>query len=289
MRVYKTQANSIFVASKIPDTDYCANPYTGCQFGCLYCYAAFCCRFVNEPRSEWGNFVYIKENAVELARLQLNRWPRHKREARIFFSSITDPYQGIEHKQEITRGILNELVLAGYQGKVSILTKSPMVLRDIDLLQQLNADVGLTITTTDDQLGRFMEVRAPLESKRLETLRKLNEAHIPTYAFVGPLLPHFREQPDQLESIFKHIAVTGTRDIYAEQLNLGPKIRQRIWTEFAESQSDWIPLYQRAVKPEHRAIMNELVAAFSKKYNLHLRLNEAIYHQEIKRKNNQCT
>ncbi|MBI9050333.1 MAG: hypothetical protein JEZ00_13000 [Anaerolineaceae bacterium] len=284
MRITKNQAKSIFVASKIPDTDYCVNPYTGCQFGCLYCYAAFSCRFVNEPRSEWGNFIAIKENAVELAKKQLSRWPKGKQNASIFFSSITDPYQGIEKEQQLTRGILSELVHAGYQGKVSILTKSPLVLRDMDLFKQLNADIGLTITTTDDKLGRFLEVRAPLESKRLETLAKLNQIGLRTYAFVGPLLPHYRQQPDQLESIFQHIAQAGTREIYAEQLNLGPKIRQRIWAKFAESQPDWIPVYQKAVTAEHRALLADLVLSFSRKYKLHLRLNEAIYHQDMKKK-----
>ena len=283
MEIYKTQAKSIFVPSKLPDIDFAANPYTGCQFGCLYCYAAFTCRFINVPRSEWGNFVAIKENAVALAKKQLARWPASKQNATIFISSVTDAYQGIEKEHQLTRGILQALVDAGYQGKVSILTKSPLVLRDVDLLHQLNAEIGLTITTTDDHLGRYLEVRAPLASKRLETLQKLNAAGLRTYAFIGPLLPHFRQEPDQLESIFQHISEAGTREIYAEQINLSQGIRKRILDEFAGTQPKLIPLYQQATRPEHRALLSDLVHIYARKYNLYLRLNETIYHQDMKK------
>jgi DNA repair photolyase len=146
MKIIERQAKSILVPSRLPDADYVVNPYTGCQFGCIYCYATFTSRFVNEPRADWGSYVYVKTNAVELARKQLEKWPPAKQEAVIMFSSVTDPYQGIEHKYRLTRGVLQALVDAHYPGKVTILTKSPLVLRDVDLLERLNAEAGLTIT-----------------------------------------------------------------------------------------------------------------------------------------------
>ena len=232
-----------------------------------------------------GNFVYIKENAVDLgavSSLIVGQKTNLRHVSSLAPSPI--PTRALNTSRNSLRGILNELVLAGYQGKVSILTKSPMVLRDIDLLQMLNADVGLTITTTDDQLGRFLEVRAPLESKRLDTLRKLNEAGIPTYAFVGPLLPHFREQPDQLESIFKHIAESGHKRNLRRTAQPEPQHPStNLGLNLPKNTPIGFPSTSALSKPEHRAVMNELVAAFSKKYNLHLRLNEAIYHHEMKK------
>jgi DNA repair photolyase len=282
MEISKRVVKSIFVPSRLPDADFVANPYTGCQFGCLYCYAIFTCRFVAKPRNTWGNFVVIKENAVDLAKKQLARWPSSKKGATLLLSSVTDPYQGIEKDQQLTRGILSALVDAGYQGKVAVLTKSPLVLRDVDLLKQLNAEVGLTITTTDDKLSRFLEVRAPLASKRLSTLQGLTTAGIKTYAFLGPLLPHFRLEPEKLESLFEQIALSGTREIYAEQLNLPTQVRQRIWQEFSTAKPDLLQIYQKALSAEHRDFLSKLVRTYAQKYNLHLRLNDAIYHQDLK-------
>ena len=282
LRIRTQTAKSIFVASKIPDADFVANPYTGCQFGCLYCYAVFSCRFVQEPRSAWGDFVVVKENAIELAKAQLARWPARRREATIFLSSITDPYQGIEKNRQLTRGILEALVHAGYQGKVTILTKSPLVLRDIDLLQQLNSEVGLTISTTDDRLSRFLEVSAPLASKRLQTLQALHQAGLKTYAFVGPIFPHYVLQPQTLQSLFQAIAASGTKEIYAEQLNLNRTVRERLLQEFSISAPDQIALFQQAQRHEHRDNLSAMVRSFAQQYNLYLRLGDAIYHRDVK-------
>jgi DNA repair photolyase len=183
MKIVEREAKSIIVPSRLPDADYVVNPYTGCQFACLYCYATFTpevrgftSRFVNEPRSGWGSYVYVKKNAVELATRQLEKWPPSKKEAVIMFSSVTDPYQGLERRYQLTRGVLQALVDARHPGLVTILTKSPLVLRDVDLPERLNAEAGLTITpstsgvtTADDQLSRLLEVTASLASRRLDT------------------------------------------------------------------------------------------------------------------------
>jgi len=114
----------------------------------------------------------------------------------IFFAGYLITTHGVESRYRLTRGILEVLARETYPGRVSILTTSPLVLRDVDVLQQIpQVTVGMTVTTTDDRLSRFLEVRAPLASRRLKTLQQLHAAGLPTYAFVGPLLPHFRYQP----------------------------------------------------------------------------------------------
>jgi DNA repair photolyase len=161
MHIGEIQAKSILTRSKLPDVDYVANPYVGCQFGCVYCYATFMGRFVGEPRDNWGQYVYIKVNAVELAREQLSRWGGKRRRSRILLSSVTDPYQGVEKRFRLARGILEALVESGYPGQVSVLTKSPLVLRDVDLLRQLpQAEVGLTVTTRGRADGHHNRQRA---------------------------------------------------------------------------------------------------------------------------------
>lgn len=285
IRYKEIEAKSVLVASKLPDADYVINPYTGCEFGCVYCYASFMGRFVDEPIREWGNYVYIKTNAVELLRTQLASWGPAKRRASVLLSSVTDPYQGVESKYRLTRGILQVLVQERYPGTIGILTKSPLVLRDVDLLRQLpNVEVGMTVTTTDDKVSRFLELRAPLASRRLDTLRKLTEAGLSTYAFVGPLLPHFRYRPDLLEELFAQIAAAGVRSVYVEHMNLSKYITERLWPAVANEKNEVKEVYAGAATKEHRAALDRLVRTLLRRHGLRLRLSEVLYHHEGKAK-----
>jgi len=278
-RVSEITASSIFVKSKLPDADYVANPYTGCAFGCQYCYASFMGRFVDEPIGSWGDYVYVKINAVELAAQELARWSEDRRRATILLSSVTDPYQGVESKYRLARGILSELVNARYPGLISILTKSPLVERDIDVLTSLpNAEVGLTVTTTDDRISRWLELRAPLASRRLQTLKSLADSGVSTYAFVGPLLPHYRQAPELLDELFAGIAATGTRQVFVEHINLKQYIRQRMDPLLATEPQGVQNIYLDARSSEHRRALDDVVEELLVKHNLTLRLSEVLYH-----------
>ena len=168
MEIKETQAKSILTKSKLPDADYVINPYTGCRFGCVYCYASFMSRYVGKETSDWGEFVYIKTNAPELLKKEITKLKNKGSGLSILLSSVTDPYQGVEAKYQITRKCLQVLVDYEFEGLVSILTKSGMVIRDIDLLKQLkNVEVGLTITSVDDNVSRFFEKYAPNVSQRI--------------------------------------------------------------------------------------------------------------------------
>src|SRR5205809_177019 len=109
MKVVEIEAKSILVRSKLPDAEYVVNPYTGCVFGCHYCYASFAGRFVGEPIGNWGNYVYAKINAIPLFEVELARLRRAGRAPSILLSSVTDAYQGAEKKYRLTRGILDAL------------------------------------------------------------------------------------------------------------------------------------------------------------------------------------
>lgn len=281
MKIKEIAVKSIIVPSKLPDVDYVINPYTGCQFGCLYCYATFVGRFVNEPRSNWGNYVYVKSNAIALAKDQLSSWGAKRKQSSILFSSVTDPYHGIERKYRLTRGILEVFVEQGYTGPISILTKSPLIIRDVELLKQINADVGLTITTTDDQLSRFLEVKAPLASRRLDTVTKLIQAGIRTYVFIGPLLPHFRTQPELLDDLFRAIADTGTQEVYVEHINLPKYVKDQMSKTLGGETEEIQAIYKSAVSQSHRDILSTVVEDLAVKYNLHIRLGGTIYHPEL--------
>ena len=282
MQPVEIEAKTLIQRSKIPSISYVINPYTGCVFGCAYCYASFAGRLVGQPVKEWGNYLYVKKNAVELARKELAKMPEHKRQGTMLLSSVTDPYQGHERTYQLTRGILQELDRVNYPGTVRILTKSPIVTRDIDLLTSLaRAEVGLTVTTTDDKVSRWLEVRAPLASRRLRTLAELREAGIPTFAFVGPLLPHFARQPELLDTLFGQLAQTGVRQVYMEHINLKRYIRERMNPLLAAEPAEVRDAYVQARTKEHRQQLDAIVATLLAKHGLRLRLDEVVYHDEF--------
>ena len=276
LRIGEIEAKSIITSSKLPDADYVVNPYTGCSFGCAYCYASFMGRFVGEPVANWGNYLYVKSNAVELFKQEVNKLKDKK--GTMLLSSVTDPYVGAEATYKLTRRILECLVEICYEGKVGILTKSPLVLRDMDLFKKLNSEVGMTITTTDDKLSRFLEVGAPTGSKRIDALKVLNEQGIKTYAFIGPLLPHFRHKSELLEELFKSVASTGTKSVYVEHINLKPYIKERLWKVIKNEPEETRAAYKDAELYGHRKALDAIVAGLIKKYKLKLVLGEVLYH-----------
>lgn len=184
------QVKSILQKSNLPETNHVINPYAGCVHGCVYCYARFMKRFTAHPEA-WGTFLDARVNAPQVLRRQLAR-RRQPFVKPVFLSSVTDPYQPPEKLHKITRGLLE--VLLEYQSPISILTKSDLVLRDIDLLRQFDqCKVGLSIMTLDDELARRMEPGASPPTRRLKALHTLHMEGIYTYAFVSPYLPAFSD------------------------------------------------------------------------------------------------
>jgi DNA repair photolyase len=132
----------------------------------------------------WGEFVDVKVNAPNILRKQL----RSARQGTVSLSTVTDPYQPLEKTYQLTRKCLEALLEP--QFSVSILTRSPLCLRDIDLFKQFkNIEVGLSITTHDEAIKKIFEPHSPSIRSRIEALRKLREENIGTYAFIGPMLP----------------------------------------------------------------------------------------------------
>jgi len=279
IKTKEIHAKSMIGRTQVPSADYVINPYTGCQFACMYCFASFMGRFVGETNQDWGNYVYVKTNAVELIQKDIKRLMKKKPHPRVVLSTVTDPYQGVERKYRLSRGILEAFAENNYQGRVGILTKSPIVLDDLELLKRIpNLEVGLSITTSDDQLSRFLEVRAPSASTRIRTLKKLNEAGIKTYAFVGPFLPHMKLKSELVDELFSEIRKTGTKDIKIEYLNLPkyvrPRLNKLIKTETKEIQE----VYETSQFKKYREEIEPLLRDSIEKYGLKLKFDEIVHH-----------
>lgn len=278
-RIKEIQAKSIIGTTKVPSADYVINPYTGCQFGCMYCFASFMGRFVGESNQDWGNYVYVKTNAVELMQKDILRLLKKKPQPRIAISTVTDPYQGVEKKYALTKGILETFAKNNYQGKVSVLTKSPLILKDLAILRQIpNIEVGITITTSDDTLSRFLEVEAPSTSSRLKALKKINEAGIKTYVFVGPFLPHLKHKPELIEKLFAEIKAAGTNKIKLEFLNLPSYVRSRMKDVVKNETKEIQEVYQKSQSKEYRADLEPIIRKYLKKYDLELYFDDMVHH-----------
>lgn len=209
MKVREVACLSAIVPSKLPGLRYALNPYRGCQTGCRYCYAPAILR----DSRPWGTYVEVKRNIPFILAKEL----RHADPGVVGIGTVTDGYQPIEGRYKVTRYCLEVLVRNDWP--VSIQTKSSLVLRDTDLLQKLTRrDVGVTITTMDEGMRRAIEPFSSPAPKRLETLRKLNEAGIDTWAFIGPILPEATDRG--LEGLLAGIAEAGTKKVLVDRLRL---------------------------------------------------------------------
>jgi DNA repair photolyase len=183
MRIKEIFAKTILTKTAISGFDYCINPYIGCGHGCRYCYASFMKRFTGhlEP---WGEFIDAKVNAPHLLKKQLKR----AKQGVVTLSTVTDPYQPIERRYQLTRKCL-EALLEG-QLSVNLLTRSPLCLRDMDLFKRFEKiEAGFSIATHDEGIKKIFEPNSPSIDSRVKALRALHREKIRTYAFVGPMLP----------------------------------------------------------------------------------------------------
>jgi DNA repair photolyase len=220
--VREIRCKSILNRSRISGIDYALNPYMGCEHACVYCYSDFMGRFRPHPEP-WGQFVDVKVNAAQILRRQLKR----AKPGLISMSTVTDPYQPAEQSYRLTRACLEEIKDERYS--ISILTKSDLVLRDLDLLRGMqNLEVAFTITTLDENVRETFEPGAPSITRRLRALREVSQAGIRTWVFVGPVLPHFSDRREVLGEMLTAFRDHGARRVLVDRLNFYPRVWSRV-------------------------------------------------------------
>ena len=228
------RAKSIISTSDSPDLsfDQSINPYRGCEHGCIYCYARPThCYLGHSAGLDFETKLYAKVNAAELLEKEL-RNPRYVPKT-IALGAVTDPYQPIERTQRISRQILEVLDRASHP--VGIVTKSAGVVRDIDILARLAerrlVKVAISVTTLDPVLARRMEPRAATPTKRIEAIRRLAEAGIPTTVMVAPIVPALNDS--EIERILETAHEAGAREAGYVLLRLPLELKElfREWLE----------------------------------------------------------
>jgi len=254
LQVFETEvrhepARTIITRNDSPDIsfDRSINPYRGCEHGCIYCYARPThCYLGHSAGLDFETKLYAKTDAAKLLERELSN-PRYEPQT-LALGTNTDPYQPIERERKITRSILEVLERTGHP--VGIVTKSALVVRDIDILERMAkrglAKVALSVTTLDRQVARAMEPRASTPAKRLEAVRRLTDAGIPTAVMVAPIVPGLTDA--EIEEILKAAHEAGATEAGYVLLRLPLEIKDlfREWlaTEFPDRANRVIHLLQ---------------------------------------------
>lgn len=242
------ECKSVLTKSNLPVSDYSVNPYVGCTHACKYCYASFMKRFTNHPEP-WGEFLDVKF------------WPEIKHPEKyagkeLFFGSVTDPYNPQEETYRRTRTLLEQLQGSGI--KLSIQTKSDLVLRDLDLIRTFpDARVGFSINTLDETFKDDMDKAASIE-RRLSAMKQLHDAGIRTTCFISPIFPGITD----VEAIIDRVK-DQCNLIWLENLNLRGSYKTVILDYIREKHPQLMPLYDEIYNHGSRLYWEALDARVS--------------------------
>ncbi len=247
-RFYEIRARSAI--NKVPERSrmpfrYTINPYRGCSHACAYCFARPTHTYLDfNAREDFEREIVVKVNAPEVVRAELARpsWQGDH----VALGTNTDPYQWVEGRYRLMEGIWE--AMRDFANPCSVLTKSPLLLRDIELMKQLvevtDFAANLSVPTLDEKAWRETEPHTPHPRKRLEAAGELSRAGIPTGVLIAPLMPGVNDAPEQVEEILELAGEAGARTIGGVGLHLRGEVRG-IWF-------DWLRQYRPGSRPALR-------------------------------------
>lgn len=229
---------SVLTKSNLPVSDFSVNPYLGCAHACKYCYASFMKRFSNHPEP-WGEFVDVKH------------WPAIKNPQKyagkeLFISSVTDPYQPLEETCRRTRALLEQMQGSGC--KLSIATKSDLILRDLDLIKSFpNVRVSWSVNTLDEAFREDMD-KAVSIARRLDAMKAFHDAGVRTTCFISPIFPGITD----VSAIVRRVK-NQCNLVWLENLNLRGAYKPVILDYIAKKHPGLVPLYQAIYQRKDRS------------------------------------
>lgn len=260
MRFHEIRAKSAL--NRVPEGPYgfgwTVNPYRGCSHACVYCFARPTHTYLGfDAGRDFDREIVVKVNAPEVLRAELAR-PSWKREL-VALGTNTDPYQWVEGRYRITRGVLEALHEA--ETPVSVLTKSPLVLSDLELFEQMNARrpvrVNLSVPTVDEEAWRDTEPHTPAPRARLEAVAELKRRGISSGILIAPIMPGINDRPDQLEPILEAADEAGADFVTPIALNLRRETRQVFFEWLRDSRPELVPEYERLFRGRGRLRRDE--------------------------------
>ncbi|VVB93300.1 Radical SAM superfamily protein [uncultured archaeon] len=250
--INEIKVKSALSPSKLPGLDYALNPYRGCGHACAYCYAPC---VVHWDKGKWGEVVEVKVNLPRILSKEL----RTKKKGVVGLGTVTDPYQPVEKKYEITRRCLELLLMHDFP--VCIQTKSSLVLRDMDLLKRFsNIEVGLTLTSLDEEVREKLEPGASSAEERLRALSELSKNGVSTWVFLGPVMPYITDA----QALVDAISALGPKYVLVDRL----RIKDGVWDGVKEFirvfDPGLLPAYERLFLGGDVAYYNEIFGRITK-------------------------
>src|SRR5215471_4658361 len=255
--------------------EWMINPYRGCEFACKYCYARYTHEFMElRDGLDFERKIYVKQHTAWLLRQELKNVRSGQS---IAIGTATDPYQPAERKFQVTRAILEEF--ARHEGlSLGLVTKSDMVVRDLDLLQAISRknrlSIMLTVTTMKTKLARMLEPRAPRPDLRLKAVEQLAKGGVRVGVNCAPVLPELTDSPADLENVVRASAKAGAQFVWANSLFLKPCSAKVFLPFLQEHFPHLVPLYEKRyarhafVSLAYNRRITDLVAKFRTKYGI---------------------
>jgi DNA repair photolyase len=248
-RFYEIRARSVL--NRVPDRSqmpfrWTINPYRGCSHACVYCFARPTHTYLGfDAGRDFEREIVVKVNAPEVLRVELAR--RSWQHEHIALGTNTDPYQWVEGRYRLMEGIWEALRDAA--NPCSVLTKSPLLLRDISLIAQVaeraSISACLSIPTLDEKAWRATEPHTPNPRARLEAVAELNRAGIPTGVLIAPLMPGINDAPEQVEPLLERAAAAGATSVAGVALHLRGEVRDVFMGWLKDQRPDLVARYEQ--------------------------------------------
>lgn len=246
VEVVEQIAKSVINPVKGMPFNWSVNPYRGCYHQCVFCYARRTHWFLDEDGVDrWGSRIFVKVNAPAVVRHELARaaWRREY----VAVGTVTDPYQPLEGRYRLTRRILE--AFNDHDTPAGIITRSPLVVRDVDVLQTLahNAGVGVSISiaTLDDALAREIEPTVAPPRQRLRAVTMLASAGIKVNVALAPVIPHLTDAPESLDAVVRAARDAGAANVWSSTLYLGDVTRDAFFAYAREHRPELVERYER--------------------------------------------
>ena len=256
--------------------DWSANPYRGCSHGCHYCYARDTHRYLNlDIGRDFSKKLFVKDHFSDVLKKNLRHVPLNDV---ITLGTATDPYQPLESKYRVTRSILEILIETGHA--ISITTKSPLILRDLDLLsvlgQRKQLQVHISLISLDAQVIKILEPGAPNANRRIKTMAELLHHGVPTAWFLAPILPFITDDDETLESIFSQARSLNVRWLMASVAHFTPSVYHYFFQTMAQTPlrsrlKQFAEVYHKPgykIDPAYRIKLRRRLAQFYLRYGI---------------------
>ena len=252
VEVVERAARSVINPVKGMPFKWSVNPYRGCYHQCVFCYARRTHWFLDEDGVDrWGSRIFVKINAPEVVRHELGR-PAWRREY-VAVGTVTDPYQPLEGRYRLTRGVLQ--AFADYDTPAGIITRSPLIVRDLDVLQDLarNAGVGVSVSiaTLDEALAREIEPTVAPPRQRLRAVSALAAAGIKVNVALAPVIPHLTDAPESLEAVVRAAREAGAANVWHSTLYLHDVTREAFFAYVRERKPELVERYERIYRGKY--------------------------------------